>query len=204
MKNLDDYIRYLIETGEIELKDDWFKRVQLEPEEKEYLDQIKSQRVIELHRTLEKSQKIKECIAEPLKAQTFHQFFEYFKEWNDLTDEQIRQEISVDFKSLNMLSDIKNKITSIPVATMKKLIGFMKLSLNDAFELIKASYTLASLPLQYGQQLSRYHHKESGDKGSSVRDAVNELLLKSSKAKSIQLNELEEYLARLKNEFKKG
>ncbi|RMF59885.1 MAG: hypothetical protein D6748_05355, partial [Calditrichaeota bacterium] len=99
MKTLNDYIRKLIERGELELKDEWFRRIELDPEEKEYLEGIKNKRLRELHKALEKSQKIKECIEEPLKAQTFHQFFEYFKEWNDLTDEQICQEISIDFKS---------------------------------------------------------------------------------------------------------
>lgn len=205
MKKMDlsKYIRYLIDNDEIHFDPEWFDSIELDSDEKEYLGGIKEKRIIELDKALKRTTKVKECLDEPLKAQTLHQFFEYFIEWNNLSIDQMCQRLSVNRKHLNVLSDIKNRITTIPVGVMKSIINFMTLSFDDALLLIKGSYKLTALQPYYGEQLSRYHKGESDDKGSSIKNAGHELLLKSSKANAISSDELNDYLDKLKREFEK-
>jgi hypothetical protein len=199
--NLNKYIQRLIETEEIELNPEWFETLELKIDEKQYLQQTEEKRLSELQKVLKKTTWIKQCLKEPIKALNFHQYFKCYREWNDITIEQISQKLSENKQTISLLLDINQKITCLPVKVMKKLIEMMKISLKDAEKLIESSYKLATLKPQYRLQLSRYHTKDSGEKGRSIKNAIDELTLKSWKAKTINTEELDRYLDKLRQEF---
>ena len=168
--------------------------MKLNPEEKQYLDYTEEQRYDNLKRAFEKTQLLKECMDNPKKAQNFHQFFLYYLEWYDTSFEEMSRKLNMKSKELMFFLNVKNKITDFPVDALVNLVKVFKLKLSDTVELLRNSFKLSQMQPDYGHALSRYHPRESTDKGSSMRKALNELLLKSRQAQSIQSEELESYL----------
>jgi hypothetical protein len=196
-KKLNEYLKKLIENGEIEFNMDILDSVELTSEEQEYLDQTDEKRLNTLKKSFNRVNRLKVSMENPQKTQHFHQFYQYFREWNNLSEVELSKILSVNQKTLEILNDVNKKITEFPVKILIKLIKFMEVKSNDIIELIKASFKLAIMQPKYGQQLSRYHDKESADKGDSIKNAMNELLLKSKQVNQIDYSELEDYISEL-------
>ena len=202
MENIEkDLAKFLVDQN-VEIKSAWLDHIELNEDEALHLESVKNQRVAELSRALVKKTKLKELIEQPLKAQNFHLFFQYFKEWQNLNNSQICNDLSIESKYLDILVEVKNNIVQVPTQVMTKLIKFMSLSLSDAVTLIENSFKLAVMKPNYGQHLSRSHDKDAQSKSSSVNRAVNELLLKSNQAKDVDTNEFTKYAEALRQEFK--
>ena len=200
-KKINIYIDELINKNLIKLYLEMLDDIKLNPEEEQFLKTTEEQRYDNLKRAFKKTQLLKECMDNPQKAQNFHQFFLYFLEWYDTSLEEMSRILKIKSKELMFFYNVKNKVTDFPVDDLTKLIKFLKINLNDTIELLRNSYTLSQMKPDYGAALSRYHSSESTDKGTSMKKALNELLLKSKQADNIQSKEFELYIDDFKRKF---
>lgn len=196
-----DFVEFLANL-DIAIDPEWLDDVELNDREELFLAGIQEKRLSELSEALEQKMRLKEVVEQPRKAQNFHLFFQYFKEFRKLDNTQISKAISIEQKYLDHLIDLKNNIIEIPSTTMVKLLKFMELSLADSATLIRHSYKLGLMKPVYSQYLSRSHDQDPKRKSSSVNRAINELLLKSKRAKSMQTDEIEDYIKQLEHELK--
>lgn len=200
-QNIKDYINKLIGNDIIKIDMEFIDHIKLSPDEEKYLENTEEQRITRLKTAFDKNLILKECINDPKKAQNFHQYFRYYLEWYDLSTDDIGKLLKLKSKDLLFFYNVKNKITDFPVIDLVKIVKALKLNISDAIELIRNSFTLSSMKPNYGHALSRYHENESTDKGISLKNAMNELLMKSRQAKNIQFDEIESYLENFKRMF---
>ncbi len=200
-KPINQYIEELIDKNYFNADFECLENIKLEAVEEKYLKNTEEHLLIKLKREFEKTQTIKKCIENPQKAQSFHQFFIYYLEWQELGIKKLSKFLSLNIKDLQFFNDIKNKIVDYPIDVLIKLAKHMNISVNDTIELVRGSYSLAQMKPIYGAALARYHENESTDKGISIKKSLNELLLKSKKADEIQTEEIDLYIDNLKRKF---